>query len=81
MGCENSVMQFVQHGYGYKEIQLPCGSTGIRGQQLLCEECESKAEIEFPHGWRDTPGDTCEHGTYIGTPGGIDYICGKCESF
>jgi hypothetical protein len=24
-------------------------------------------------------GDHCVHGTYVGTPGGADYICGLCE--
>jgi len=24
-------------------------------------------------------GDRCVHGTYIGTPGGADYMCGYCE--
>jgi hypothetical protein len=24
-------------------------------------------------------GDVCRHGTYIGTPGGADFMCGWCE--
>lgn len=24
-------------------------------------------------------GTYCKHGTYVGTPGGADYICGACE--
>ena len=81
MMCENKVSQYVEHGYGYKEIQLPCGSTGIYGQHLLCYECIKKAEKDHPQGWRDVPGDICEHGTYVGDAGGPDYICGKCESW
>lgn len=24
--------------------------------------------------------NTCRHGNYIGDPGGVDYMCGQCES-
>lgn len=25
-------------------------------------------------------GNYCKHGTYIGTPGGADFMCGACEA-
>jgi hypothetical protein len=79
MRCKNKVTQMVPRGYGYKEVKTRCGSTGIYGQELLCEECTAKAERAYPHGWKDTPGDICKHGTYVGDAGGPDYICGECE--
>jgi hypothetical protein len=81
MMCENKVSQYVEHGYGYKEIKTRCGSTGIHGQKLLCDKCQEKAEKDHPQGWRDVPGDICEHGTYVGDAGGPDYMCGECESY
>ena len=77
--CTNKVSQYVPRGYGYKEIQLPCGSTGIHGEQLLCEECMEKFAELYPQGWRDVPGDICKHGNYIGNSCGPDYICMECE--
>ena len=77
--CKNQVSQFVPKGFGYKEVTMTCGNTSIHGTTLLCEECEEKLRIEFPQGWRETPGDVCKHGTYVGDQGGIDYICGYCE--
>jgi len=79
MRCKNKVLQMVPKGYGFKEIHSRCGSTGIHGQQLICGECEEKLEKRYPQGWMEVPGDLCEHGNYVGTPGGADHICGKCE--
>ena len=79
MTCSNKVSQFVPRGYSYKEIFTKCGSTGIHGEQLLCDECLSEAEKQYPQGWRDVPGDICEHGNYIGDAGGPDYLCPICE--
>lgn len=45
MKCNNKVSQFVPKGYGYKEHKSPCGSTGIHGEQLICEECSNNSEI------------------------------------
>ena len=78
--CKNKVSQFVPKGYGYKEVKLPCGSTDIHGGQLICDECEEQASREYPQGWKDIPGDLCKHGNYVGTPGGVDYMCGQCEN-
>ena len=77
--CKNKVSQYVPRGYDYKEILSRCGSTGINGEQLICEECEEKMKKRYPQGWIEMPGDLCEHGNYVGTPGGPDHICGKCE--
>jgi len=80
MRCENLVSQWVPRGYDYREIKTRCGSTGIHGQELLCEECQERLAREYPQGWRDTPGDVCPHGTYVGDAGGPDYLCGACEA-
>jgi hypothetical protein len=77
--CKNKVSQYVARGYGYREVRTRCGSTGINGQELLCDECTERLKQRYPQGWMDTPGDLCEHGHYVGTPGGPDYMCGECE--
>lgn len=79
--CDNTVIQMIPTKWHFKEVKMQCGNTSIHGGTLLCEECISKAERNYPQGWRDVPGDTCEHGTYVGTPGGPDYICGECEDY
>ena len=78
--CKNKVSQFIPRSFGYKEVKSPCGSTGIDGRGLMCDECQERFEKEFPQGWRDVPGDVCKHGTYVGDAHGPDYICGKCEN-
>jgi hypothetical protein len=37
--------------------------------------------IGFDPAWDDLdePSFYCQHGTYIGSPGGPDYMCGWCE--
>lgn len=42
--CENKVIQYVPRGFDVRAVESKCGSTGIRGQVLLCEECEYKRE-------------------------------------
>lgn len=39
--CNNMVSYFVAHGYHYKEVQIPCGSTDIHGDRAQCEKCEN----------------------------------------
>jgi len=78
--CPNKVCYFISSGYGYKEVSLPCGTTGREGQCLLCDQCADQAEEDFPQGWRDAPGDVCVHGCYVGNTNGPDYICGECEA-
>lgn len=75
--CTELVTQFVPRGYGYKEVQTPCGMTGIHGGRLMCEKCEEKAERDYPQGWTYYPGDTCQHGVYVG--GDYDCACFQCE--
>jgi len=41
MRCTNKVTQYIPKGYSYKEIQSPCGSTGIDGDRLLCDPCQN----------------------------------------
>jgi len=75
------VSQFVPRGWTYKEVKLRCGSTSIDGGVLLCEACERKNEREYPQGWRNYPGDTCRHGTYLGCHEDNDEtLCGACEA-
>jgi len=38
--CTNKVTQYVPSGYDYRPVESDCGSTGIRGQLLLCDNCE-----------------------------------------
>ena len=78
--CDNKVTKFIQRGYGYKEITMKCGSTGTRGEQVLCDDCEEALAKRYPQGWFDTPGDMCVHGTFVGDSGGPDYMCGMCEN-
>jgi hypothetical protein len=74
------VEQSVPHGYSYKIVKLRCGSTSIYGSTLLCEACERQMHKQYPQGWRETPGDLCPHGNYVGDAGGPDYLCGRCEA-
>ena len=39
--CTNEVVQHIPSGYGYKDVSLPCGSTGIHGDELRCEACSN----------------------------------------
>lgn len=78
--CKNLVSQHVPRGYGYKEVKLPCGSTSIHGDQLLCADCLQEAEKMYPQGWEVTPGDICKHGVYVGDEFGPDYMCIYCET-
>ena len=78
-GCKKEMVQYVPRGYGHKEVKARCGQTGFHGTMLLCYECQDKAEHRYPQGWVNLPGDICKHGTYVGDPGGPDFICGACE--
>ena len=42
--CTNKVTQYVPSGYDYRPVESDCGTTGIRGQLLLCDDCEYKRE-------------------------------------
>ena len=79
MTCKNTVIQFVERGYGYKEVESRCGTTGVHGQLLICDECMDKLTAQYPQGWHTTPGDLCKHRTYVGDAYGADHLCGECE--
>ena len=38
--CDNNVSFFVERGFDYKEIFVPCGRTDPYGGLALCEKCE-----------------------------------------
>jgi len=40
MSCPNKVYQYIPSGYDYREVESDCGTTGVRGQLLLCDDCE-----------------------------------------
>ena len=79
MGCGAKMEQWVPTKYHGKMVPATCGQTSIHGTELLCSKCEREMERRYPQGWMEMPGDICKHGTYIGTPGGPDYLCGQCE--
>ncbi len=77
--CENKVTQTIKSGWEWNFAKSPCGSTGINGKRLVCDDCKKELEKKYPQGWRNAPGDTCKHGTYISDPYGPDILCGLCE--
>jgi hypothetical protein len=58
-------------------VEIPCGMTGVHGTVVLCDECMDKQVKAYPQGWRNHPGDTCIHGTYLDPS--HDCCCYKCE--
>jgi hypothetical protein len=56
MGCSKTVWQNVEHGadrgYDVTVHEMPCGSTGIHGQRMLCKYCEQNP----PKTWGDIYG-------------------------
>jgi len=64
MVCENKVEQWVSRGFHGKMIELPCGSTGIHGEELRCNTCEAKGR----------PWYICRHGRDTS-----DWCCELCE--
>jgi len=78
--CATMVTQYISTGtMEWREIELPCGSTGVDCERLMCVERVTKADKIYPQGWRKSPGDTCKHGTYVGDAYGPDYMCHVCE--
>ncbi len=49
------------------------------GGRVLCDTCEAAAKKRYPQGWAHYPGDTCQHGVYVGGCG-PDFMCGLCEA-
>lgn len=79
--CQNKATEYVPSGYTYREIQIRCGSTSPSGGVALCEACAERNDREYPQGWRHVPGDTCQHGTYLGCHEDNDEtLCGQCEA-
>ena len=84
--CKNKVsiwgerFQNEDETYTYKELEMTCGSLNCNGERVLCDDCLSAAEKNYPQGWRYTPGDVCKHGNFVGGSCGPDYLCGLCES-
>ena len=42
--------QMVPTRYSYKEVSARCGQTSIRGDMVLCPECEAKG-VANPPAW------------------------------
>lgn len=62
--CPECVQLFADcPGCGY-QINGP-----VWGPDGLCRDCYEDG----------IPSPYCKHGTYIGYPGGPDYLCGPCE--
>ena len=79
MYCKKLFKTYIPSGYASKEITVKCGTPSYDGGINMCIECEEKLNKQFPQGWRETPGDICKHGNYVGDQYGPDYICGQCE--
>lgn len=43
-----------------------------------CDACAPIFAAMYPQGWAYYPGDTCQHGRYVGGCG-ADLMCPKCE--
>lgn len=43
--CDNTVIQYVERGFDVVEVELRCGSTGVRGDALWCEECKGSERV------------------------------------
>ena len=44
--CTNKVSQYIPSGYDYREVEFDCGTTGIHGERLLCDECKSNKNLQ-----------------------------------
>jgi len=75
--CKNLVVVGMKRDFS--PMQTYCGSTSPSGDVALCDTCRANLEQRYPQGWRNTPGDLCKHGTYIGDAYGPDYMCHYCE--
>ena len=71
--CENKVDQTVPSGWDYKTITMSCGSTGIHGQTLYCDQCHAR----FAKRGHDD--QHCKHGTFLYPEDGRDVMCPGCE--
>jgi len=46
MICKNKVKQTVDKGYDVKIVEVPCGSTSIHGDRLLCNKCLHDKDLQ-----------------------------------
>ena len=76
--CSNKIVEWIG-GWNGREVEVNCGSFMTNGI-VLCQDCLDKATKQYPQGWRRRPGDICQHGNYVGDPGGVDCLCPQCES-
>lgn len=53
--CDNTVLQYVPHGWDYKEVKSKCGTTGIHGELLVCDDCLPHDAVVIPRSklWDD----------------------------
>ena len=79
-GCKAIFTTMVPRGYSMKVVKATCGTVSHDGGTNLCDSCMERYKQEYPQGWREVPGDICQHGTYVGDAGGPDYLCGYCEA-
>ena len=66
MSCTNRVEQVVPTKYDCKVIEMQCGSTGINGEGLYCDDCLAQNQ--------GRPWYICRHGNDVS-----EYMCGLCE--
>ena len=45
MRCKNTIKKYIPRGYDFREIEYPCGSTGIDGEAIWCNECEGSDRV------------------------------------
>jgi len=74
--CLNFV-EVDHRNYDGSPIYKRCGATYM-SEEHFCAECQQMYEKRYPQGWLSYPGDTCEHGTYVGGCG-EDHMCFACE--
>lgn len=48
-GCDASIEVYVPRGYGYKPMQVRCGSTAFDGGTNQCEACATQYTPPLPH--------------------------------
>lgn len=64
--CTVMVDQYIPDGADYKNVPVPCGSTGVNGEEVRCEECS-----------QERPWYICKHG--VDHSGEGDCACSACE--
>lgn len=56
-GCGKPVTIAIPHGWDYKTVDRPCGSTGLKGAVVQCDICAANPAL--------TPPPTPEYGDDI----------------